>query len=192
MSSAIRRFFEPSTPGSIDKGLLVLRVGFGLTLAFGHGINKLFSLGKFIRNVERHGFPLPEVMGPIGAQGPVSASGDQVLGSVPIVDDDHRALLEAVENTREPDPGFDLNLHPATVGYLPGMGLEPDGDLRSDPGVDKDQAALVVGSHPAFPPPAIDPLRQSHWEVVHQLVCDDHSPNPIRDGDADGSFREQT
>ena len=65
MSSAIRRFFEPSTPGSIDKGLLVLRVGFGLTLAFGHGINKLFSLGKFIRNVERHGFPLPEVMGPI-------------------------------------------------------------------------------------------------------------------------------
>jgi putative oxidoreductase len=65
MSSAISRFFKPSTLGSIDKGLLLLRVGFGLTLAFGHGVNKLFSLGKFIRNVERQGFPLPEVMGPI-------------------------------------------------------------------------------------------------------------------------------
>jgi putative oxidoreductase len=65
MASAIARYFRPSTRGSIDGGLLLLRLGFGLTLAFGHGINKLFSLGKFIRNVERHGFPLPEVMGPI-------------------------------------------------------------------------------------------------------------------------------
>jgi putative oxidoreductase len=65
MSSAIARFFKPSTRGSIDKGLLLLRVGFGLTLAFGHGVNKLFSLGKFIRKVEGHGFPLPEVMAPL-------------------------------------------------------------------------------------------------------------------------------
>ena len=65
MSNVIARFFKPSTRGSIDKGLLVLRVGFGLTLAFGHGVNKLFSLGKFMRSVERHGFPLPEVMAPL-------------------------------------------------------------------------------------------------------------------------------
>jgi putative oxidoreductase len=44
---------------------LLLRVGFGLSLAFGHGINKLFTLGKFIRKTEGHGFPLPEVMAPL-------------------------------------------------------------------------------------------------------------------------------
>jgi putative oxidoreductase len=49
----------------VDLGLLLLRVGFGLTLAFAHGINKALSLGKFIRNVARDGFPLPELMAPL-------------------------------------------------------------------------------------------------------------------------------
>jgi putative oxidoreductase len=42
-----------------------LRLGFGLTLAFGHGVSKLFKLEKFIASVARHGFPLPEVTAPI-------------------------------------------------------------------------------------------------------------------------------
>ena len=63
--NALTRFLKPSTRGSIDAGLLLLRLGFGLTLAFGHGINKALALGKFIKSVTRHGFPLPEIMGPL-------------------------------------------------------------------------------------------------------------------------------
>jgi putative oxidoreductase len=44
---------------------LLLRAGFGLTLAFGHGLGKLSNPQKFLASVTRHGFPLPEVMAPI-------------------------------------------------------------------------------------------------------------------------------
>ena len=67
MANAIRRFFEPSTRGATDAGLLVLRLWVGFTLAFGHGLSKILTLGKFIATVERHGFPLPQVTGPIAA-----------------------------------------------------------------------------------------------------------------------------
>ena len=63
--NALTRFLKPSTRGSIDAGLLLLRLGFGLTLAFGHGLNKALALGKFIKSVTRHGFPIPEIMGPL-------------------------------------------------------------------------------------------------------------------------------
>jgi putative oxidoreductase len=63
--SALSRFLKPSARGNVDAGLLVLRLGFGLTLAFGHGIHKLLALGKFIDSVARNGFPLPQVMGPL-------------------------------------------------------------------------------------------------------------------------------
>jgi putative oxidoreductase len=63
--SALTRFLKPSTRGSVDAGLLLLRLGFGLTLALGHGLNKALALGKFIKSVTRHGFPLPELMGPL-------------------------------------------------------------------------------------------------------------------------------
>jgi putative oxidoreductase len=62
--NALTRFLKPSTRGSTDAGLLLLRLGFGLTLAFGHGLDKALALGKFIKSVTRHGFPLPEIMGP--------------------------------------------------------------------------------------------------------------------------------
>jgi putative oxidoreductase len=63
--NALTRFLKPSTRGSIDAGLLLLRLGFGLTLALGHGLNKALALGKFIKSVTRHGFPFPEIMGPL-------------------------------------------------------------------------------------------------------------------------------
>ena len=63
--SALSRLFRPSSRGKVDLGLLVLRLGFGLTLAFGHGFGKLTNPGKFLGSVTRHGFPLPEVMAPI-------------------------------------------------------------------------------------------------------------------------------
>jgi len=62
---ALSRFSRPSARGNTDAGLLLLRLGFGLTLAFGHGLGKLLALGKFIDSVARHGFPLPQVMGPL-------------------------------------------------------------------------------------------------------------------------------
>lgn len=65
--SALSRLFRPSTRGKVDLGLLLLRVGFGLTLAFGHGLGKLTNPQKFLGSVTRHGFPLPEVMAPIAS-----------------------------------------------------------------------------------------------------------------------------
>jgi putative oxidoreductase len=63
--SALTRFLKPSARGNADLGLLLLRLGFGLTLAFGHGLGKALALGKFIKSVTRHGFPLPEVTAPL-------------------------------------------------------------------------------------------------------------------------------
>ena len=65
MADALSRFVKPSTRGRMDAGLLVLRLGFGLTLATKHGLAKLLDLEKFIGSVARHGFPLPEVFGPL-------------------------------------------------------------------------------------------------------------------------------
>lgn len=56
-----------SSPGSIDVGLLVLRAGFGLVLAFGHGWGKVSALGGFIEKVGAQGFPLPALFGTAAA-----------------------------------------------------------------------------------------------------------------------------
>lgn len=63
--SALSRFLKPNARGNPDAGLLLLRLGFGLTLAFGHGLNKALALGKFIDSVARNGFPFPQLMGTI-------------------------------------------------------------------------------------------------------------------------------
>jgi putative oxidoreductase len=65
MTNALSRFLRPSVRGKTDLGLLVLRLGFGLTLAFGHGLPKLFTFEKHVHSVTKHGFPLPEVMAAI-------------------------------------------------------------------------------------------------------------------------------
>ena len=65
MASLLSRLLKPSARGNVDAGLLALRLGVGLTLAFGHGFPKLLSFEKFLRNVTKHGFPLPEVMAPL-------------------------------------------------------------------------------------------------------------------------------
>lgn len=48
--------------GSIDAGLLILRVVTGLALAFAHGIGKVPPSERFIGTVTRMGFPAPELM----------------------------------------------------------------------------------------------------------------------------------
>lgn len=67
MANALSRFMKPSSRGATDAGLLILRLCAGLTLAFGHGLSKVLTLGKFIASVERHGFPLPQIFGPAAA-----------------------------------------------------------------------------------------------------------------------------
>ena len=46
-------------------GLLLLRVWFGLVLAFGHGAGKIANFEKFAASVgSKHGIPLPELTAP--------------------------------------------------------------------------------------------------------------------------------
>jgi putative oxidoreductase len=61
-----RRLLTPP-PGGADYALLALRLSFGLTLAFAHGLGKITGLGNFIGTVARRGIPLPEVFGPAAA-----------------------------------------------------------------------------------------------------------------------------
>lgn len=56
-----------TTPASADFGLLLVRVWFGLVLAFGHGLSKVLNLGNFIASVGKRGLPLPELLGPAAA-----------------------------------------------------------------------------------------------------------------------------
>jgi putative oxidoreductase len=65
MWNGLSRFLRPSVRGNTDLGLLALRLGFGLTLAFGHGLPKLITFEKHVSSVTKHGFPLPEVMAAI-------------------------------------------------------------------------------------------------------------------------------
>lgn len=50
-----------------DLALALLRVGFGLALALGHGLAKFGNLDGFSSNVAKMGFPLPQVFGPAAA-----------------------------------------------------------------------------------------------------------------------------
>ena len=52
---------------SVDAGLLVLRVGFGLSLALAHGLPKLLDLSSFIASVEKRGIPFAELSAPFAA-----------------------------------------------------------------------------------------------------------------------------
>jgi len=47
------------TSRATDLGLLILRVGLGLTLALGHGLGKLPPSAGFIEGTAEMGFPLP-------------------------------------------------------------------------------------------------------------------------------------
>ncbi len=44
---------------SINAGLLFLRVFAGLSIALGHGINKIPASDSFIQNTDKLGFPIP-------------------------------------------------------------------------------------------------------------------------------------
>ena len=52
-------FGSGSTSRATDLGLLVLRLGIGLTLALGHGLGKLPPSDGFIEGTAAMGFPLP-------------------------------------------------------------------------------------------------------------------------------------
>ena len=52
-------FGTGDTSRPVDVGLLILRLGFGLALAFGHGLGKLPPSQGFIDTTAGLGFPLP-------------------------------------------------------------------------------------------------------------------------------------
>jgi putative oxidoreductase len=52
-------FGTGDTSRATDLGLLILRLGFGLSLAFGHGLGKLPPSEGFISATGEMGFPLP-------------------------------------------------------------------------------------------------------------------------------------
>jgi putative oxidoreductase len=56
-----------SASGNVDAGLLVIRVWFGSVMAVAHGLGKVVDLGRFIDNVARRGFPVPEFFGTAAA-----------------------------------------------------------------------------------------------------------------------------
>ncbi len=54
-------FGSGDTSRATDLGLLVLRLGFGLTLAFAHGLGKIPPSDGFVGATAAMGFPLPVV-----------------------------------------------------------------------------------------------------------------------------------
>lgn len=62
MPNLLRRLAE-STPRGPDLALLVLRVGFGTALAFGHGLGKLSAPAAFVQGLVKRGFPAPAFFG---------------------------------------------------------------------------------------------------------------------------------
>jgi len=56
-----------SSPGGLDLGLFVLRVGFGSLLASQHGFGKMSALGKFVEGVASRGIPFPWLFGTAAA-----------------------------------------------------------------------------------------------------------------------------
>jgi putative oxidoreductase len=52
-----------SPPSAQELGLALVRVGFGLSLAFAHGLGKISHPDQFIGGLTQGGFPLPSVLG---------------------------------------------------------------------------------------------------------------------------------
>jgi putative oxidoreductase len=74
----LRRLLSPSVRPHLDAGLLALRVFFGASLAFTHGLGKVSDLSKFTNTVAGHGFPLPGLFA-------TSAALSEFLGGVLLV-----------------------------------------------------------------------------------------------------------
>ncbi|HZO16774.1 MAG TPA: DoxX family protein [Polyangiaceae bacterium] len=58
----LRQWLFESGPRRIDAALLLLRLWFGLVLAFGHGWGKVTNLSGFTQSVTKLGMPMPEVL----------------------------------------------------------------------------------------------------------------------------------
>lgn len=62
MKSLFRTFGGQSHGTAGELGLAILRVGFGLAMAFGHGLGKLPPGAQLIGGVSAAGMPAPQVM----------------------------------------------------------------------------------------------------------------------------------
>jgi putative oxidoreductase len=52
-----------SPPSAQELGLALVRIGFGLSLAFAHGLGKISHPDQFIGGLTQGGFPLPSFLG---------------------------------------------------------------------------------------------------------------------------------
>jgi len=92
-------------------------------------------------------------MRPIGADGPLGATGTQPLGRVAVVDHDHGPGLQPPQGMPQPLPGGELHLDPGSRRQPGSMALGPGRHLR--PGRDRDATRLLLpmatasSSHPA-------------------------------------------
>ena len=59
----VRAWLFESGARRIDAALLLLRLRFGLVLAFGHGWGKITNLSGFTESVTKLGMPMPELLG---------------------------------------------------------------------------------------------------------------------------------
>ena len=57
------RWLFRTSPFQTDLGLLGIRLFFGLTLALGHGLEKVSNFERFISQVDKIGLPFPQVLG---------------------------------------------------------------------------------------------------------------------------------
>lgn len=61
-----RRWFaklNASPPSAQELGLALVRFGFGLSMAFAHGLGKLQGAEGFVANLTKNGFPAPTLLG---------------------------------------------------------------------------------------------------------------------------------
>lgn len=56
-----------TSPRRLDLALLLLRLGFGTSMALAHGFGKVKDLAGFTANLTARGIPMPEVLGPAAA-----------------------------------------------------------------------------------------------------------------------------
>ena len=63
LSQGVFAHLASASPASGDLSLLILRVGFGVSLALTHGRAKLLAPARFLEGLSKHGFPLPLFFG---------------------------------------------------------------------------------------------------------------------------------
>ena len=63
----LKKLLFTTSPRNLDLALLLLRLGFGASMALAHGLGKVKDLAGFTAGVAARGVPIPELLGPAAA-----------------------------------------------------------------------------------------------------------------------------